>query len=110
MKNLKRLSTLFLSIVLALAFAVPAFAAGTGYTDVAADAWYAGAVAYARENGLMNGTGTTTFSPNANMELAMLVTVRHARRRCQCARRNPCRELVRSRVRLGRGKGPALGH
>lgn len=77
MKNLKRLSTLFLSIVLALAFAVPAFAAGTGYTDVAADAWYAGAVAYARENGLMNGTGTTTFSPNANMELAMLVTILH---------------------------------
>lgn len=77
MKNLKRLSALFLSIVLALALAVPAFAAGTGYTDVAANAWYAGAVAYATENGLMNGTGTTTFSPNANMELAMLVTILH---------------------------------
>ena len=77
MKNLKRFGTFFLSLILALALAVPAFAAGTGYSDVADNAWYAGAVAYVTENGLMNGTGTAAFSPNANMELAMLVTILH---------------------------------
>ena len=29
----------------------------TGFSDVAADAWYAGAVEYVRDNGLMSGKG-----------------------------------------------------
>lgn len=61
---------------------VPAYAAvnDTGFSDVAADAWYADAVSYVREHGLMSGTSATTFSPNATTTRAMLVTVlyRHA--------------------------------
>ncbi|MBQ3355992.1 MAG: S-layer homology domain-containing protein [Oscillospiraceae bacterium] len=34
------------------------------FTDVKMDAWYAEAVAWAYENGVVNGTSTTTFSPN----------------------------------------------
>ena len=47
----------------------------TGFSDVAADAWYAGAVEYVRDNGLMSGTGSATFSPNAATSRAMLATV-----------------------------------
>ena len=77
MKNLKRLISVVLAIAALLAMNTIAFAAvdDTGYSDVAATAWYADAVAYVTENGLMNGTGTAAFSPNANMELAMLVTI-----------------------------------
>ena len=35
------------------------------FVDVAADAWYAQAVAYVNEAGLMTGTGSTTFSPTS---------------------------------------------
>lgn len=47
----------------------------SGFTDVAADAWYAEAVAYCRENGLMSGTSERTFSPNTMTSRAMLVTI-----------------------------------
>ena len=45
------------------------------YTDVAADAWYADAVAYVSAQGLMTGTGSGAFSPDTTMSRAMLVTV-----------------------------------
>ena len=51
--------------------------AAPGYTDVPADAWYAEAVAYCRDNGLMNGTSETTFSPDGTLTRAMMVTVLH---------------------------------
>jgi len=44
------------------------------FTDVAADAYYAGAVLWAVENGVTNGTSDTTFSPNANCTRAQIVT------------------------------------
>ena len=45
------------------------------FTDVAADAYYAGAVQWAVENGITNGSGDgTTFSPNANCTRAQIVT------------------------------------
>ena len=47
---------------------------GTGFADVAADAWYAEAVEYVRDNGLMSGTSTTTFAPNDTMTRSMLAT------------------------------------
>ena len=47
----------------------------TGYTDVAADAWYADAVTAVTQQGLMNGTGATTFGPDVTTDRAMLVTV-----------------------------------
>ena len=49
----------------------------TGFTDVPADAWYAGAVQYCREKGLMSGTSDTAFSPEAPLTRAMLATVLH---------------------------------
>ena len=47
----------------------------TGFSDVAADAWYAGAVEYVRDNGLMSGTSPTSFSPEAATSRAMLATI-----------------------------------
>ena len=38
-----------------------------GFTDVAAGAFYADAVAWAVENGVTNGTTAATFSPNARL-------------------------------------------
>lgn len=46
-----------------------------GFSDVPADAWYADAVVFCRENGLMSGTTSATFSPDDTMTRAMLVTV-----------------------------------
>lgn len=47
------------------------------YADVPLDAWYADAVLYCRENGLMNGTDATHFSPDGTLTRAMMVTVLH---------------------------------
>ena len=51
-------------------------AAGTvsAFTDVAADDYCAGAVAWAVENGITDGTSATTFSPNAACTRAQIVT------------------------------------
>ena len=45
------------------------------FTDVDRTAWYHGAVDYALENGLMNGTSGTTFDPTGTMTRTMLVQV-----------------------------------
>lgn len=45
------------------------------YRDVRSTAWYYEDVAYVTQNKLMVGTSTMTFSPNAVMSRAMLVTV-----------------------------------
>lgn len=47
------------------------------FTDVSAEAWYAEAVGWCRENGIMSGTSDTTFAPEASMTRAMMVTVLH---------------------------------
>ena len=44
------------------------------FTDVAADAYYAKAVAWAVENGVTNGTSTTTFSPDDSCTRGQAVT------------------------------------
>lgn len=77
MKNLKRFGSLFLSLMLTLALAVPAFAAveDTGYSDVDADAWYAEAVIYCRAHGLMDGVGGGRFDPDGTLTRAQLATV-----------------------------------
>lgn len=36
---------------------------GSAFTDVALDTWYAGAVAWANENGIVSGMGDGTFAP-----------------------------------------------
>lgn len=53
----------------------PAASAGTGFSDVSADAWYAGDVAYATEMGLFNGVGSGRFDPDGSMTRVMLMTV-----------------------------------
>lgn len=77
MKNLKRLGSLFLTLALILGLCSTACAAeeDTVFSDVAANAWYVGAVEYVRDNGLMSGTSDTTFSPNGTMTRAMLAVV-----------------------------------
>ncbi|MDD3228677.1 MAG: S-layer homology domain-containing protein [Oscillospiraceae bacterium] len=42
------------------------------FADVTEDAWYYGSVAYAYNNGLFAGTGTTTFSPETSMTRQMI--------------------------------------
>ena len=77
MKTLKRLSAVLTASALALALSATAFAAvaDTGFSDVAADAWYGEAVMYCRDNGLINGTSQTTFTPDATMTRAQLCAV-----------------------------------
>jgi|GEM_PF-3957531 len=45
------------------------------FTDLVTGAWYMDGIEYVLQAALFNGTSTTTFSPNANMTRAMLVTV-----------------------------------
>ena len=51
-----------------------AASASTIFTDVPAGAYYAAPVAWAVENGITNGTGKTTFSPDAPCTRAEIVT------------------------------------
>ena len=70
MKNKRLLS-------LALAVGIPALAAAqdTGFSDVAADAWYAEAVAYVREKEIMNGTSAATFAPDATTTRGQMAAI-----------------------------------
>jgi hypothetical protein len=47
----------------------------TGFSDVAAGAWYAEAAVWCRDNGIMSGTSGTAFSPSSTMTRAMLAAV-----------------------------------
>ena len=77
MKYLKKYLPLALAAILVLGISIPALAAveDTGFSDVDANAWYAEAVMYCREHGLMHGTSSTTFEPESSLTRAMLVTV-----------------------------------
>ena len=74
MEKQKRMGAIFMALVLGFSLNLTAFAAGegTGFSDVAADAWYTDAVAYVRDNGLMGGTSDTTFEPEGTMTRSML--------------------------------------
>ena len=65
MRFFKKLWMAVLTVCMLLSIQTAAFAAvnDNGFLDVPADAWYAGAVAYVHDNGLMNGTGADTFEP-----------------------------------------------
>lgn len=71
---------------------IPAASGGTGldnakltsesqpassFSDVPAGAWYAEAIAYCQQNGIMSGTSDTAFAPEATLTRAMLATVLH---------------------------------
>ena len=47
----------------------------TGFTDVAADAYYADSVKWAVEQGITSGTSATTFSPDATCSKAEIITL-----------------------------------
>lgn len=47
----------------------------TAFTDVAADQYYANAVAWAAQNGIVSGTSTTTFAPNAAITREQMATI-----------------------------------
>ena len=49
-------------------------ASGTGFADVAAEAYYAAAVAWAADEGITSGTSATTFSPDNVCTRAQIVT------------------------------------
>ena len=76
MRNMKRMRVVLLALALVFSLNLTAFAAvdDTGFSDVDAGSWYADAVAYVRDNGLMSGTSDTTFEPDGTMTRAMLVT------------------------------------
>lgn len=50
-------------------------AAALPFADVANDAWYADAVQYVYEKGMMNGTSATMFQPDATTTRGMIVTM-----------------------------------
>ena len=45
----------------------PTASTAASFTDVASDSWYSSAVAWAVENGIVNGTSDTTFSPDKSI-------------------------------------------
>ena len=45
------------------------------FTDVDAGAWYAEAVTYVSDNGIMNGTSATTFAPTMNLTRNMMAQI-----------------------------------
>ena len=45
------------------------------FSDVSSGDWFYEAIRYVTENGLMNGTGSGTFAPNATITRGMLVTI-----------------------------------
>ena len=48
---------------------------GSSFSDVPDSAWYAEAVNYCHQHGIMNGTTSTTFAPEDSLTRAMLATV-----------------------------------
>ena len=77
MKAKKRISLILaLVMLLSCCLCVPALAANvTDFTDVPADAWYRDYLAYATENGMINGTSATTFSPSDTMTRGMFIAI-----------------------------------
>ena len=80
MKRAKR----FLSVLLTLCMVLgmlpgTVFAANSSipFTDVKKTDWFYEAVQYVYENGMMSGTGDTTFSPDTTTTRGMIVTILH---------------------------------
>ena len=74
----RKLLSFFLAAVMMLGtviMSIPASAAELTYSDVKEDMWSYADIKYVTENGLMNGTGGSTFSPAVSLTRAMVVTV-----------------------------------
>lgn len=74
---MKRIWSFLLMAAMLFSLSVPAYAAveDTGFSDVAAGAWYAGSVEYVRDNGLMSGTSATIFNPNGTTSRGQLAAI-----------------------------------
>lgn len=77
---MKHICTKFVAMLLVIAMiagVLPfAFAANVGpFTDVKDTDWFASNVQYVYDNGLMNGTTTTTFEPESNLTRAQTAVV-----------------------------------
>ena len=77
MRNLKRTGAALMTLALISSLNLNALAAveDTGYADIDAGSWYADAVEYVRDNGLMSGTTATTFEPGGTTTRAMLAQI-----------------------------------
>ena len=60
---------------LSLALCLTPMAWASDYSDVKDTAWYAEAVQTVTDKGLMNGTNSTSFAPNAYVTRATVITV-----------------------------------
>ena len=58
-----------------LAISILCCAAFADFTDVSSESWYAEAVSWAEDNGIMNGVSEGVFDPNGSMTRAMAVTI-----------------------------------
>lgn len=61
------------ALLLAVLLCTPALAAP--FTDVTADDWYSQQVDYVYEQGLMDGTSDTAFSPDVTLSRGMMLTI-----------------------------------
>ena len=71
MKNTKKITGLFLVFCMLLTL-TPALAIDSPFTDVRPDDWFYPYVSFVHENDIMQGTSTTTFSPNQNFTRAQV--------------------------------------
>lgn len=79
---MKRILVMILALMMSLSMGMSACAAEDGaaksapggFSDVAADASYAEAVAWCSDNGIMNGVSETAFEPEGTLTRAMLAT------------------------------------
>ena len=75
MIKLRKGVVLLLSLLMMCPYSVRAEKACEYFKDVAENAWYADAVDFVYQNGLMAGTDTATFSPDSELSRAQLVTI-----------------------------------
>ena len=79
MKTAKRSISVLLLLCILVSMIPSALAANSSmpFTDVRSSDWFYSAVQYVYDNGMMSGTGATTFSPNATTTRGMIVTILH---------------------------------
>ena len=65
---------MFVTVLYRLAGA-PAVTGTSGFADVAADAWYADAVTFAKQNGLVAGVSATKFAPDDKITREQMATL-----------------------------------
>ena len=77
MRNIRRMGAVLMALALVLSMNLTAFAAveDTGFADVDADDWYAEAVEYVRDQGIMNGTTATTFNPDGTTSRGQIAAI-----------------------------------